>query len=170
MSTIALRTKPVAEVVDEVEDVVAPIDTSADHGNWITLRRSGQSPYRFKGDTIVESTGYYAGSRLWHEINIHKNSKGSYVLDLRVFKKRDDDKDVFRVKTFSTIDEVKSYLEAYNPSDDVKITFDSSDDALSTSQLTLHAVSLRQATSEAERDYHALVGDLLYQLESALPQ
>lgn len=171
MSTIALRAQAANAHVAEtpapaIEDQTvaeAPIDM----GNWITLRRSGKSPYRFKGETLVESNGYYPGSRLWHEINLHKNSKEDFVLDLRVFKKSSADKDVFHVATFSTMDEVCDFLEGYDPSSDVKIDFDSGDDSLSTSELTLRAVSLRQATTEARRDYQALIGDLLYQLNNA---
>jgi len=169
MSSIALRapanTSAPAPAIEAVEAVAPEAPVAME--NWITLRRSGKSPYRFKGETVVESNGYYPGSRLWHEVNIHKNSKEDYVLDLRVFKKSDADKDVFHVNTFSTIGELFDFLEAYDPASDVKIDFDSSDATMSTSELTLRAVSLRQATTEATRDFQALIGDLMFQLEGS---
>jgi len=152
-----------AGAVDDVSDIqdAAP---AAPAGDWITLRQSGKSPYRFKGAIMATSTGYYCGSRLWYEINLYTKSSGGFVLDLRVFKKSDTDRDLFKVTQLDTVDEIAEYLEHYDPSADVKIPFDASDSDISTSDMAMHAVSLRQSVDEATRDFRALSGDLLFQL------
>lgn len=169
MSTMIMPTASAAEPpmpAPEIpaEEVSAPEIAADSPLDWVTLRRSGKAPFRFKGKLFASSTSYYCGSRLWYEVNIFSKNSGGYVLDLRVFKKSDEDKDIFRVTSFDSMDDVFDYLENYDPTGDVAISFDASSVDTSTSDMTLKAVSLRQSIHEATKDYRSLVGDMLYEL------
>ncbi len=134
---------------------------------WVTLRRSGKQPLRFKGALVAEATGHSPEGRMWHELNIFRRQTGGFVIDLRVFKKGRSQKDIFHVNAVETIGEVVSFLEDYDPTVDVPVNVETDAQYCSTAQLTLKAVALRQQIEEAERDYRSLVGDLLYQLDVA---
>ena len=160
---IASATAPAAPEPEFTEQPAETVDAGASQ-DWVMLRRSGKAPYRFKGVKYASSTSYYCGSRLWYEVNIFTKSSGGFVLDLRVFKKSDEDKDLFKIESFDSMEDMFEFLENYDPTEDVSIFFDASEKSISTSDMTLKAVSLRQAIDEASRDYRSLVGDMLYQL------
>lgn len=136
-----------------------------DRQDWVTLRRSGQQPIRFKGTAIAEATGHSPEGTLWYEINIFRKQTGGFVLDLRVFRKGRGQKDSFHAYDFDSLGEAVSFLENHDPQSDIPVHVDTDDKSISTAELTLKAVALRQRLEEAERDYRSLVGDLLYQLD-----
>ncbi|MGF1453879.1 MAG: hypothetical protein ACFB6R_00735 [Alphaproteobacteria bacterium] len=162
MASIALReTAPGAAA----GSVGAPRMT-AEPMTWITLRRSGRQPLRFKGALLAEATGHASEGRLWHELNIYSRQTGGFVVDLRVFKKDRGQKDIFHVHAFETLGEVVSFLEDFDPTADVPVNVDTDAPGCTTARLTLKAVALRQRIEDVTRDYRSLVGDLLFQLEA----
>ena len=142
-----------------------PGDMSA-AGDIVTLKRTGKQPLRFKGRQIVEATGHSTEGRLWHEVNIwSKVNTGEFVVDLRVFKKGQGEKDIFHAETCSSMAEAAAFLESYDPKTDININVDTDDKTISTAELTLKAVALRQRLEESDRLYQSLLGDMLYQLD-----
>ncbi len=137
---------------------------------WITLRRSGRQPLRFKGALLAEATGHSTEGRLWHELNIFSRQMGGFVVDMRVFKKDRGQKDVFHVHVFETMGEVVSFLEEFDPTADVTVDVETDAPGYTTARLTLKAVALRQRIEDVTRDYRSLVGDLLFQLDAVETQ
>ncbi len=146
-----------------------PSFTPAAHGQpgWITLRRTGRQPLRFKGALVAEATGHTPEGRMWHELNIFSRQTGGFVVDLRVFKKGRGQKDIFHVHAFETMGEVISFLEEFDPTVDVPANVDTDVPGCATARMTLKAVALRQQIEEAERDFRSLVGDVLFRLDAA---
>lgn len=148
------------------EPMASPAELTTDQ--MVILRRTGKQPLRFRGRQVLEATGHSTEGRIWHEINIWHKIKGDcFVVDLRVFKKAPGEKDIFHAESFSSMAEAVAYLESFDPKQDINVNIDTDSQVLTTAELTLKAVALRQQLEEAERLYQTLLGDLLYQIETS---
>lgn len=143
-----------------------PASVSApEDGPWFTVKRSGKKPLRFRGVQLAEATSWRLGSPLWHEIALYRRTRGDVVAAVTVFKKAAQERDVFRAESFGSLEEAALFLEGYDPTGDLTPGFDPDDPSLGAAQLALCAAGLRQRAEQTQRDYQALLGDLLYQLD-----
>jgi hypothetical protein len=64
--------------------------------------------------------------------------------------------------------DVVSFLETFDAAEDVTVGPDTIDDRLSTAEMMLRAVALRQRITEARSEYRAAAGEILTQLDGLL--
>ncbi len=134
-------------------------------GRTVTLRRSGARPYRFQGTEICSAVGWAEKLSVWHEINLFQSTAGKVVIDIRVFRKSPTEKDLFRVEERDSIEDAISFLESYDPTQDVLVDIPLDDPGVSLAELSLNGIVLRQRIDHTRRQYDALLGDLLHEIE-----
>ncbi len=129
-----------------------------------TLRKSGSRPVSFSGRHAGFSSGYRAGTPLWHELNLYQTDDGHYVADIRVFSKAQGSRDQFHVMVADSVEEALQFFEAYDPRGDVQAEFDVSDPELAPAELMVHAATLKYRIAEASSQYKAVLASFLHQL------
>ncbi|MGF1453881.1 MAG: hypothetical protein ACFB6R_00745 [Alphaproteobacteria bacterium] len=134
----------------------------------ITLRRTGARPYRFQGTEICSAVGWAEKLAVWHEINIFQSVAGKVIVDVRVFRKSPTERDLFHVEERESIEDAISFLESYDPTQDVLVDIPLDDPAISLAELSLNGIVLRQRIDQTRRQYDALLGDLLHEIERQL--
>lgn len=132
------------------------------------LKQTGGRPVHFEGVELCSTMSYAPGTPLWYEINLYKSTEATFVLDIRMFTKSENERDNFRVFTAYSLADVFDILERYDAANDIDATsVDLQGDTMSIAQLSLSAASLRLRVEEARGQFRDLVGQLLYQLENA---
>ncbi len=131
----------------------------------ISLRRTGERPFRFQGTELCSAIGWAQNITIWHEINLFRANTGKLIVDIRVFRKSPDEKDLFRVFELDTLEDAITLLENYDPTQDVLVDLPLDDPSVSLATLSLQGVVLRQKIEQTRRQYDALLGDLLHEIE-----
>jgi hypothetical protein len=133
--------------------------------NLVTLRRTGERPLSFEGVEICSAMSYMPGTPLWYEINVYRTTSDSFVANVRMFTKSDNDKDRFSAYEASSFDEALFWLEGYNPAEDIRADLPLDSDEISVIELGLKAAAVRMRLSEARRQYRDLLGEVFYAIE-----
>ncbi|MEO1328934.1 MAG: hypothetical protein AAFW46_04670 [Pseudomonadota bacterium] len=141
-----------------------PVD-HLDAGVEHILRRSGARPVSFRGVQICSAMSYTVGTPLWYEINLYRLQDQSFVVDVRMFTKSDEDSDKFTVQHVASFDEAVSALEAYDAAADVRVNVALDDPTASLADLTFQALAVRARVEEARAQYRGLVSQILSDLE-----
>jgi hypothetical protein len=126
-----------------------------------TLARDGLKPIVFSGSLLAEVSGWRPGARLWYELAVYSRDEGGFVAAMNVFKKDIDARDRRWARTFKTREEVSSYFETHDSSNDVERPQGSTARRISEAEGSLQAAALRQQMTEARTDYEAAAGELL---------
>lgn len=132
------------------------------------LRRTGQRPLNFTGRELCSAMSYASGTPLWYEINLYQTHDDKFVVDVRMFSKSEDERDMHRAVEVGSIDAMFEWLENHDPIVDVDcdcMTLAGS--SLSPSEVALRAADLRMRVDEGRRQYADLVGQILYDLDLA---
>ncbi len=86
----------------------------------ITLRRTGERPLSFQGAELCNAMSYVPGTPLWYEINVYRTAGETFVANVRMYTRSENEKDRFSCYEASSFDEVLSWLESYDPADDIR--------------------------------------------------
>jgi hypothetical protein len=127
------------------------------------LRRDGSTPLMFKGRKLAEVTSYTAGTSIWYELAAYSTGDG-FAAAIKVFKKCEQEKDLFSADRFSSLAELSAHFETYDPTHDVVIRDDLTDSRLSNAEAMIKAAALRQRMAEARSEYRAAAGEILTEL------
>jgi hypothetical protein len=133
--------------------------------NLVTLRRTGERPLTFEGVEICSAMSYTSGTPLWYEINVYRTASESFVANVRMFTKSENDKDCFSAYEASSFDEALFWLESYNPAEDIRADLPLDSTEISVIELGLKAVAVRMRLSEARRQYRDLLGEVFYAID-----
>jgi hypothetical protein len=130
-----------------------------------SLRRSGARPMNFVGAELCSAMSYEPGTPLWYEVNVFRTAARSYVANVKMFTKSEDEKDRFSAYETESFDEALSWLESYEPANDIRIDlpFDRSD--VPPVELGIRAAAASMRLAEARRQYRDLIGEVLFALE-----
>jgi hypothetical protein len=139
---------------------------AAPSANLVTLRRTGERPLSFNGVEVCSAMSYMSGTPLWYEVNVYRTSSDSFVANVRMFTKSDNDKDRFSAYEASSFDEALFWLENYNPADDIRADLPLDDTEVPVIELGLKAAAVRMRLSEARRQYKDLLGEIFFAIES----
>lgn len=134
------------------------------HGK-IVLKRTGKKTMRFAGDMLAEHTGYSRASAHWYEICVFSRVVGGFAATIRHFTKAEGMRDRFTAERFDTLDDVMTFLEGYDPHDDLTIGFDPAAAALSAAEVTVLAAGLRARKADYTHAYESVVSDALQKIE-----
>jgi hypothetical protein len=135
--------------------------------NTVMLRRTGERPLSFQGVEVCSAMSYMPGTPLWYEINVYRTAADSYVANVRMFTKSDNDKDRFSVYEASSFDEAMYWLESYNPAEDIRADLPLDNMDVPVIELGLKAAAVRMRLAEARRQYRDLLGEILFALDGA---
>lgn len=145
---------------------MAPTPAPPAMGQVVRLRRTGERPLVFRGEEICCATSYVAGPPFWYEINVFRTGNDTFVADIRMFTKSENEKDRFVSHHAETFDEALSWLESYDPAGDIRVDLPLDDPHMPIAELGLRAAAVRLKVAEARRQYRDLLGDMLYALDS----
>ncbi len=135
-------------------------------GESVTLlRNSGGKPVRVHGDLIAEGSSRTVASTSWHEVAFYRMAGGATAVAIR-FMRGGSACAVHRARLCTTNDEAATWLEEFDPSCDISADFDVSDRRMSAASVALKAASLRDRTERLDREYRALVSEVLFRLET----
>jgi hypothetical protein len=143
------------------EQVPAPV--AADQ--LFTLRRSGARPMTFAGAELCSAMSYEPGTPMWYEINIYRTAARSYVANVKMFSKSEDEKDRFAAYEAENFDEVLAWLETYEPANDIRISLPFDDPQTPMVELGIRAAAASMKVAEARRQYRDLMGEVFFALE-----
>jgi hypothetical protein len=130
------------------------------------LRRSGKRPLSFKGTELCSAMSFTVGTPFWYEVNIFQKVDETFVVEIKIFTKSDNDRELFHAHEISTFSDVFEYLENYDPVCDVDAgPVDFAMRTKSIAEIGLQAAALRLKIDEARRQFGDLVGQILYALE-----
>ncbi|MGL5116764.1 MAG: hypothetical protein ACRC7G_17730 [Beijerinckiaceae bacterium] len=129
----------------------------------VELRRDGQTPLAFDGRMLAEVTSYSTGPSLWYELAAYQRDK-DFVLAMRVYKKRIEEKDIHRAEVFCSLAALCLAVEDHDAAHDVTQIADLTDARLSTAEAMIRAAALRQKIDEARSEHRSAAGDLLTEL------
>ncbi|MGL4638049.1 MAG: hypothetical protein ACRCWF_18870 [Beijerinckiaceae bacterium] len=158
-TTAVLPDMPATDTARQLQDAVQ----NAFGNRLFQLRRDGLGPLAFEGRQLAEVTSYGSGTRIWYELAAYISGSG-YIAAIKVFKKAESEKDIFRADSFATMHDLCRWFETYDPSHDVSVPSDLSDTTLSTAEAMIRAAGLRQRMDEARQEYRAAAGELLTSL------
>lgn len=60
------------------------------------LRRTGARPLAFTGTELCSAMSYASGTPLWYEVNLYSTKQDSFVVDVRMFTKAENESDMHR--------------------------------------------------------------------------
>lgn len=135
------------------------------HGK-IVLKRTGKKTMRFAGDLLTDHTGYNRASAYWYEICVFSRVVGGFAAAVRHFTKAESERDRFTAERFDTLEEVMTFLERYDPQNDITIGFDPAAPALSAAEVTVLAAGLRARKADHAHAYESVVSDALQKIEA----
>jgi hypothetical protein len=138
---------------------------SVSPAQMFTLRRSGARPMNFVGSELCSAMSYEPGTPLWYEVALFRTAAQSYVANVKMFSKSEDEKDRFTAYEAESFDEALAWLESYEPANDIRIDlpFDRSD--MPPVELGIRAAAASMRLAEARRQYRDLIGEVLFELE-----
>jgi hypothetical protein len=147
---------------------VLPMATLFTRGtdDLIVLRNSGGKPLRVQGILIAEGSSRGPHSTAWHEIAIYRVASGGVAVAIRFLGASGAACGVHRARLFDSTDEACGWLESFEPAFDLGADFDVSDARASSAAVSLKAAALRDRAERLEREYRALVGEVLFRLET----
>jgi hypothetical protein len=136
----------------------------------VTLRVSGSRPLRLRGRLLAEASSWSAGTPAWHEVALYQRESGDMVVALRTCSQPggsqpDGESDACHARPFASLADAASWLGGFNPTADLPTDLDASDRRLSGVEIALRAAALRQRADRVERQYKAMIGELLFCLE-----
>ncbi|MEO0498058.1 MAG: hypothetical protein AAF141_11950 [Pseudomonadota bacterium] len=130
------------------------------------LRRTGQRPMSFTGRELCSAMSYASGTPLWYEINLYQTDDDDFVVDVRMFSKSENERDIHRAHRVSTVDAMFEWLEGHDPILDIESDcMTLSSDTMSPTEVALRAADIRMRVDEGRRQYRDLVGQILYDLD-----
>lgn len=144
---------------------------AASRSGRIALRCGGGKPLRFDGELIAEASSQTSHSPLWHEIQIYECGTGGYVLGLRLCQAPEPqaaqaNAATSRALQFEDLDALALWLEQFDPTADLHAGFDVADPQAFAAEITLKAASFRERAALLRAAWRALIGELLYRLET----
>jgi hypothetical protein len=147
---------------------VLPMATLFNRGtdDLIVLRNSGGKPLRVQGILIAEGSSRGAQSTAWHEVAIYRVATGGVAVAIRFLGVSASACGVHRARLFDSTDAACAWLESFEPAFDLGADFDVSDARASSAAVSLKAAALRDRAERLEREYRALVGEVLFRLET----
>jgi hypothetical protein len=135
----------------------------------VTLQVSGARPLRLRADLLAEGNSWCLGTEAWHEVALYRRDGGEFAVAIRTFHKSADATDVHRAELFPTLDEALGFLEAFDPTCDLRVALDCADRRVSGVEIALRAAKLRQRADEVTRHWRALIGEMLLRLDTGGP-
>ncbi|MGL4636215.1 MAG: hypothetical protein ACRCWF_09560 [Beijerinckiaceae bacterium] len=135
-------------------------------GHSVSLRRTGERPLVFQGVEICSAMSYIPGAPLWYEINVYRTATESFVANVRMFTRSENDKDRFSACEADSFEEAIMWLEAYEPASDIRADLPLDDADVSVVELSIKAAAMRIRLSEARRQYRDLLGEVLFAVEA----
>jgi hypothetical protein len=149
-------------------DGFAAVAGAAGEDAVVTLRSAGGKPLRFAGALLAEGTSRWPDAPFWHDIQVFARAGGGYAVGLRFRDTPGRDSGADRARFFDTLDDAAGWLEGFDPAADIHAGFDVSDPRLNGAELTLKAAALRDRTEQLRQCFRALVGELLFRLETEI--
>jgi hypothetical protein len=132
---------------------------------FFTLRRSGGRPLSFAGVELCSAMSYEPGTPLWYEINVYRTASRTYVANVKMFSKSEDEKDRYAAHEADSFEEALYWLENYEPAGDIRADLPFDNPSVPVIELGIKAAVVSMKLSEARRQYRDLVGEVLYALE-----
>lgn len=129
-----------------------------------TLKRTGERPFEFTGRLLAMLSGHTSHLPFWYEVNIYQGDE-RLICEIKLFNKDADSADIFRVGEHEDMESVFSYLERYDPSDDLDPGADVSEHKASSATLALNAARLQLRVNQLTRHYESVVGEILQALQ-----
>ncbi len=133
----------------------------------VTLRVSGAKPLKLTGILLAEASSWSPGTLAWHEAGIWRREGGEVAVAIRTLRKAAGETDVHRAELFPTLAEALTWLEEFDPTADLSVDLDASDRRVSAIEVALRAAALRGRAEEVGRQWRALLGDMLFRLDTA---
>jgi hypothetical protein len=132
----------------------------------VTLKRVGARPLSFNGTELCMAMSFVPGAPFWYEVNVYRTDAQGFVVAIKQFFRDENETDFVRAWEFEDFDGAMAHLEAYDPADDIRVDIDPSAE-MTLPELAAHALALRARAAEARRQFKALVGEILFDLEQA---
>ncbi len=132
------------------------------------LKQTGGRPRDISGVELCSAMSFVVGTPLWYEINVYRTVDRGFVVEVKMFTKGENERDMFRLFDAATPADVIETLETYEPSFDIdasSVRFGVEE--ISVAELSLSAAALRLRIEEARRQFNDLVGEILFQLDNA---
>jgi hypothetical protein len=136
-------------------------------GEEIVLRVSGGKPLHIRGRLLGQGSSRAPHAAAWHEIAFYALGDGRIALSLVACNKAAGATDVHRAGIFDSLDQAAQFLEQFDPAADLGAAIDASDPDISAVSIALQAAALRQRVDALTRQYDALIGELLYAMDTA---
>lgn len=130
----------------------------------VRLKRVGARPLVFEGEELCMAMSYVPGAMMWFEINIWRCAGDGFAVAVKQFYRDEERVDTCRAWQCDGFEEVLHGLEEFDPAQDLEIGPEPAANAPAT-EIAAAALSIRAHTAEARRQYRALVGEVLYDLE-----
>ncbi len=137
-----------------------------DENATVLLRTASGKPLRLQAELLAEGSSRASDAPLWHEVSLYRTRSGQIALALRCVRASDPAGFAHRALVFDDMDAAATWLEQFDPTVDVNADFDVADTRLSSAAMALKAASLRDRTERLERAYRALIGEVLFRLET----
>ena len=134
----------------------------------VLLRNVGGKPLRLRADLLAEGSSRASNLGFWHELALYRTDSGQIAVALRLLRAGGAETGVHRARVFEDMDCAATWLEGFDPANDLSADFDVSDMRISAACVTLKAAALRDRADRLERAYRGLVGEMLFRLESEL--
>jgi hypothetical protein len=150
-------------------DTAGELLESGEDATAFTLRRTGLRPVRFVGSQLIEARSNGHANQVWHDLNIYRTNRGRYVVELIARRIGNDQQDIFRVRSFDSLDAVASWLQAFPAGDDAKIPEGLATDETALPRAVLKAVQLRQQMERIDGEYRSLLSEVFMALELSEP-
>jgi hypothetical protein len=131
----------------------------------VVLQVSGGKPLRLRGITLAEGQSWAPGTVAWHEVTLYRADTDEVAVAVRTLRKAPGETDIHRAELFPTLGDALSWLEQFDPTQDLSVDLDASDRALSAIEIALRAAALRGRADEVARQWRALLGELLFRLD-----
>jgi hypothetical protein len=130
----------------------------------IALQVSGGKPLRLRGTLLAEGNSWAPGTVAWQEVTLFRTDGGEIALAVRTLRKARGETDIHHAELFPTLGDALSWLEEFDPAQDLSVDLDASDRALSAVEIALRAAALRGRADEVARQWRALLGEMLFRL------
>lgn len=132
----------------------------------MALKRVGARPLSFSGSELCMGMSFTPGATFWDEVNVWRTAEQRFVVAVKTFFRDENETDQVRAWEFDDFDGAMAHLEGYDPAEDIRVDIDPSA-AMTLPELAAHALALRARAAEARRQFAALVGEILYDLDQA---
>jgi hypothetical protein len=162
---VSVATSSIAALLPRLEQPGTVLEIARDQP--ITLQVSGGKPVRLRGQVLAEGQSWSPGTVAWHEVTLYRTDAAEIAVAVRTLRKARGETDVHRAELFPTLADALSWLEEFDPTQDLSVDLDASDRALSTIEIALRAAALRGRADEVARQWRALLGELLFRLDAS---